>query len=124
MNLRTGLFSLLALGAPGAASAQSLAVTRAAGTISEADIRRRIFLIADDSMGGRNTPSPGLTKTAAYIASEFRRFGLQPGGDSGTFLLNYPIVNKALLAQRSGIRFSSGSAVFVFTRLIWIGLII
>jgi hypothetical protein len=117
MHFRTGFLSLLALGAPGAASAQSLAVTRAAGTITEADVRRRIYLIADDSMGGRNTPSPGLTKTAAYIASQFRRFGLQPGGDGGTFLRSYPIVNKALLAQRSGIRFSSGSGEAVVASL-------
>ncbi len=109
MNLRTGILSLLALGAPGAASAQSAALPRAVRTITEADVHRRIFLIADDSMGGRNTPSPGLTKTANYIASEFKRFGLQPGGDSGRFLLSYPIMVKAVLAARSGVRFSNGA---------------
>jgi hypothetical protein len=57
---------------------------------------RRITVIAHDSMGGRDTPSPGLEKTAAYVASEFRRFGLKPGGDNGTFLQHYGVVNRVL----------------------------
>jgi len=86
------------------------AVRRAAESITEADVRRRIFVIAHDSMGGRDTPSPGLNKTANYIASEFRRFGLTPGGDSGSYLQKYPIARKQLLPGRSTIAFSNGSA--------------
>jgi hypothetical protein len=84
------------------------AIRRAAATITESDVRRRIFLIAHDSMGGRDTPSPGLTRTANYIASEFRRFGLKPGGDSGTYLMDYPIARKQLLPARSTIAFGNG----------------
>src|ERR1041385_7770522 len=92
------------------AAAQSGALTRAAGSITAADVQRRIFLIAPDSMGGRNTPSPGLSKTANYIAAEFERFGLQPGGDSGTYLMRYPIATRQLLAGRSSIRFGNGTS--------------
>jgi len=67
------------------------AVRRAIETITAADFRRRVAVIADDSMRGRETPSPGLDKTAAYIAAEFRSFGLRPGGDGGTFLQRYPV---------------------------------
>lgn len=69
----------------------SAAARRAAESITEADIRARIGVIADDSMRGRATPSPELDKTAAYIAEAFRAFGLQPGGDSGTFFQRYRI---------------------------------
>ncbi len=65
------------------------AVRRAVETITEADVRARIGVLADDSMRGRGTPSPELEETAAWIASEFRRFGLRPGGDSGTFFQRY-----------------------------------
>ena len=78
--------SILCLGfalLPSILAAQS-AAQRAAATITAADIKSRIFIIAHDSMGGRNTPSPGLEKTAAYIAAEFKRFGLKPGGDNGS----------------------------------------
>lgn len=105
MNVRISLATLIALGAPPAAFAQATGVSRAAATITEADIRRRVGIIADDSMGGRNTPSPGLDKTARYIAGEFKRLGLKPGGDHGTYLLGYPIVTRQLLAARSAVRF-------------------
>jgi hypothetical protein len=72
--------------APSAAQVQ-----RAVQTITEAGYRARIGALADDSMRGRLTPSPELDKAAAYIASEFRRFGLRPGGDSGTYLQRYAI---------------------------------
>jgi hypothetical protein len=89
------------LAAPSLALAQSATpgtrddgVTRAVASISAADVARRVTLIAHDSMGGRDTPSPGLEKTAAYIAAEFRRFGLKPGGDSGTFLQRYGVLRR------------------------------
>ncbi|NOT08768.1 MAG: M20/M25/M40 family metallo-hydrolase [Gemmatimonadales bacterium] len=104
-----GILALLALGAPSVTLAQNPAVARAAGTITEADVRRRIGIISDDSMMGRNTPSPGLTKTANYVASEFKRLRLKPGGENGSYLQNYPIYRKKLLADRSVVRFGSAS---------------
>ena len=78
---------LAAQAAPPAPSAPAL--RRAAETITESDVRRRIALISDDSMRGRDTPSPELDKTAAYIAAEFQRLGLRPGGDSGSYIQRY-----------------------------------
>lgn len=59
--------------------------------ITEALIRRHVNVIADDSMLGRNTPSRGLELTAAYVAAQFKRLGLKPGGDSGSFIQRYPL---------------------------------
>jgi hypothetical protein len=84
------VLSLLLL--PGVLTAQSPAsVQRAVQSITPDDIRHRIGIIADDSMRGRDTPSPELEKVATYIASEFRRVGLKPGGDNGTFLQRYAL---------------------------------
>lgn len=55
----------------------------AAATITVDDLERRLSIVAHDSMGGRDTPSPGLRATAEYIAAEFESFGLRPGaGDA------------------------------------------
>src|SRR5436309_12904909 len=64
-------------------------VQRAAQTILPADIRRRIGIIADDSMRGRDTPSAKLDKVAAYIGREYRRLGLTPGCYNGAFIPRY-----------------------------------
>lgn len=58
--------------------------------ISEADLRHRLFLIADDSMMGRQSGSEGDFKAAAYVASEFKRLGLEPAGDDGTYFQTVP----------------------------------
>ncbi len=62
----------------------------AAGTITARDMHARIGYLASDALKGRDTPSQGLEAAAAYIASEFERMGLEPGGDAGTFFQRYP----------------------------------
>jgi hypothetical protein len=47
-------------------------------TITAADMQRRVGVLAHDSMGGRDTPSTGLTMAATYIAREFESMGLKP----------------------------------------------
>jgi hypothetical protein len=70
---------------------QPSAIDRGAATITAADVSRRVWIIAHDSMGGRATPSRGLNLTAAYVAREFQRLRLAPGGDAGTFLQRVPL---------------------------------
>jgi hypothetical protein len=81
------------------------AVERAAATITPEDLQRRIGIIAHDSMRGRFTPSPELEKTAEWIAGEFRRLGMRPGGDDGGYVQRYGIRRVALDPGRSGARF-------------------
>ena len=84
-------------------------VSAAVATITEADFRRRVSMLADDSMRGRATPSPELDKAAAWIASEFERFGLRPGGDNGTFFQRYPI-RRTVLDSASTVMVMGGNA--------------
>ncbi|MGD8360962.1 MAG: hypothetical protein PVJ04_05985, partial [Gemmatimonadota bacterium] len=93
---------------PGALSAQSTGVARAAASITEEDFYNRVEVIAHDSMMGRDTPSPGLDKTARWVGDEFRRFGLKPGGDDGSFLQEYVIQMVAPDLENSVIRVSGG----------------
>jgi len=67
------------------------AVRRAAEGLTAEGMRREIARLSDDSVRGRMTPSPELDEVAAYIAGEFRRLGLRPAGDSGSYLQRYRI---------------------------------
>ncbi len=58
--------------------------------ITARDLRTRLYQIADDSMGGRRIGEPGNAKATDYIAGEFRRLGLRPAGDSGTYFQEMP----------------------------------
>ncbi len=53
--------------------------------ISAGDLMGRLSFLASDLLEGRDTPSRGLDLAAEYIASEFRRAGLEPGGNDGYF---------------------------------------
>ena len=53
--------------------------------ISAADVRSLLSALADDSMQGRMTATPGAARAARFIAGEMSRIGLEPGGDSAYF---------------------------------------
>jgi len=83
--------------------ARIASVARAAATITSEDVFRRIGIIADDSMLGRDTPSRGLEATASYVADEFKRFGLKPGGEHGSWFQRYAITRRKLDVERSSV---------------------
>src|SRR4051812_2138228 len=56
--------------------------------ITANDLRTRLYQISDDSMRGRRIGELGNHKVTDYIASEFKRVGLKPGGDNGTWFQN------------------------------------
>lgn len=51
---------------------------RFAATITEADLRARLNVLANDSMEGRETGMEGQRKASAYIVEQFRSFGIPP----------------------------------------------
>jgi len=53
--------------------------------ITAADLRVRLYQLAHDSMMGREAGTLGNWKATEYIAREYQRFGLKPGGENGTF---------------------------------------
>ena len=86
--------------------AQSPVAIRAAATITEADVKRRIHIVAHDSMGGRDTPSRGLDLTAQWMAGEFRQLGLKPAGASAGFVLPYQITTRRVVPAGSAVSFT------------------
>ncbi len=86
----------------------SSAVKKAAATITAADVAKRVNIIADDSMMGRDTPSPGLEMTAQYVADQFKSFGLKPGGENGTWFQRYEIIQTQFNPAESHVGFMAG----------------
>lgn len=103
--------ALAALLVPAAITAQTPDIAKAAASITQGDYAWRIGVIAHDSMQGRNTPSPGLDKTANWIASEFRRFGLKGGAEGGSFIQRYPLDETTVDMAGSGLTVAGGPAL-------------
>src|SRR5258708_316438 len=102
MSLRRVLTVFLCAGA----AAGALAAQATTAAITTQDLRRRLFALADDSMGGRRSGSIGDFKAAEYVAREFRRLGLQPAGEAGTWFQTVPF----FFAQPAGTALSAGDA--------------
>ena len=102
------LFVLGALACSRATTTTPSAATSAA--ITEQDLRTRLFLIADDSLMGRESGSRGDYLTAEYVAAEFRRLGLEPAGENGTYFQTVPLWRVAI-DPRSRLQVGSTSLV-------------
>lgn len=53
--------------------------------VTAAALKAHVSFLASDALEGRDTPSKGLDAAAEYIASQFRRYGLEPAGNDGYF---------------------------------------
>ncbi len=73
---------------PGPAPATTGSTTAA---ISPQDLKLRLYTFAADSMLGRETGTLGNVKGTDYIAAEFRRAGLEPAGENGSYFQTVPI---------------------------------
>ncbi len=114
MTLRLSTLIVAALCTASPLSAQAARPASPAGaaaeTITASDVARRIGVLADDSMLGRDTPSRGLETAARYVADQFRLAGLTPGGVSGSWYQRYPITRRRFELAGSRVVLRSGSA--------------
>lgn len=53
--------------------------------ISDKNLRKHVTYLASDKLKGRGTGTPEELKAAAYIAKQFKKIGLTPKGDNGTY---------------------------------------
>ena len=106
MSLRRVLTVVVLAGAV----ADSLVAQNTSRAITAQDLRRRLFALADDSMGGRRSGSIGDFKAAEYVAGEFRRLGLVPAGEGGTWFQTVPF----FVAQPAGTTLTAGDATLTW----------
>jgi Zn-dependent M28 family amino/carboxypeptidase len=95
--------------APQGAVLPAPSATAAAASIQPRDFHARIGFLASDALQGRDTPSQGLEAAAAYISSEFHRFGLQPAG-THDYLQRWPYATLALDPAAARLEFQTAAA--------------
>jgi hypothetical protein len=92
------VFLLLALACSMASAAQKKGVQNPqafAASITEADLKKQLYIVAGAEMEGRETATEGQRKAAAYIEGEFRRLGLL-AGNKGGYQYRFPVYRDSL----------------------------
>ncbi|HVQ37152.1 MAG TPA: M28 family peptidase [Pyrinomonadaceae bacterium] len=92
--LAVALFSTSALAWQQAATSTKTAATptlssdekKAAAKVSLETIRQVTTTLSSKEFEGRGTAQPGGDKAARYLADQFAKLGLKPGGENGTYL--------------------------------------
>src|SRR2546429_70887 len=75
-----------------AQSSSQQGVKKAAEVIQSKDIEADLSFLASDALAGRNAGSLEDHIATEYIAAEFRRLGLKPVGDGGTYFQKMTIL--------------------------------
>jgi hypothetical protein len=68
----------------------------------EADLR----FLADDLLEGRAAGTRGFDIAALYVASEFRKLGLEPAGDEGSYFQTVPLIEAQRIPGKAELKLS------------------
>ena len=79
--------------------------------ISALDLRLHVARLAAPAMEGRLTGSRGARLAGEYVAENFRRMGLQPAGDDGSFFQDFTFEAGASLGAGNRLTVSAGGAL-------------
>jgi len=94
-----GVKAAAAVAAPPATFAAERA---AAERITAEGMKEILYYIASDEMAGRNTPSPGLNKTAEFIAERLKKLKVKPAGDKGSYFQRIALSKTEVDREHSG----------------------
>src|SRR5262245_1179860 len=73
------------------------------------ELLRHVRYLAAPELSGRGVDTPGIKLAGDYIAAEFAKYGLKPGGDNDTFRQNFSVAVGAAVKQPSDLVLSGGS---------------
>jgi hypothetical protein len=77
-----------------AAKAPAASTEKAKGVVTVELMKKHATYLASDELEGRCAGYPGADKAADYIADVFKKAGLKPAGDGGTYFQKFRLLGK------------------------------
>ena len=81
-----------------------------ADEIVVADLRRHVEYLASDALEGRLTGTPGEALATEYVAAEFRKLGLEPAGDHGSYFAPFEFTAGVALGAENQLKSNADDA--------------
>ncbi len=76
--------------------------------INEDDLRAHLEYLASPELGGRLTGTPGEIAATAHVAAHFKKWGLEPGGDDGTYFQPFEFTAGVAVGEDNAMSLSLG----------------
>ena len=107
-NFLATLLIGLILGAPAtvALTAWSPTIPAQARTAT-AELEQHARFLASEKLTGRGVDTPGIKLARDYIAAEFTRYGLKPGGENGSYFQGFDLAVGVKVQQPSSLTLAS-----------------
>src|SRR5919106_5211025 len=107
-NLRT-LFAALTLGLTIAVVLSGWPLELVAQAPSATDeLLRHAKYLASEELAGRGVDTPGIRLARDYIAGEFAKYGLLPGGDKGTYFQSFDVTTGVAVKSPTALALNDG----------------
>ena len=87
--------------------------TPAPASSTAEEISSHVRTLASDEMMGRGVDTPGIDMARDYIAQEFKKYGLLPGGDHESYLQRLEVVTGVEVREPSAASLGKSSALAV-----------
>lgn len=117
------LFAALTLGLTIAVGLSGWGVELVAQAPSATDeLLRHAKYLASEELTGRGVDTPGIKLARDYLAREFAKYGLQPGGDGGSYLQSFEVVVGVTVKEPSSLTLGGAAALSVNEDWIPLGL--
>ncbi|HEU4996525.1 MAG TPA: M28 family peptidase [Gemmatimonadaceae bacterium] len=100
------LLVALPLGAQSVARSD-VTLPRAISAIREADLKRDLFLLAGDSMRGREAGEVDEMRASMWVAETMRRIGVRPFGEDSSWFQWWKMRRTRIATAQSGVRIGS-----------------
>ncbi|MDF1824532.1 MAG: M28 family peptidase [Verrucomicrobiales bacterium] len=80
--------------------------------IAEEDIRHHLGYLASDELEGRLTGTEGERLATAHVAKAFEKWGLEPGGDDGTYFQSFEFTAGVDVGEDNELSIKTGDETF------------
>jgi len=86
------------------------------------ELLRHVKFLSSPELTGRGVDTPGIKLARDYIAAEFAKSGLKPGGDNGGFLQGFDVAVGVNVTEPSNLALGSDPSLEVNTQWVPLGL--
>jgi Peptidase family M28/PA domain len=75
------------------------------------ELLRHAKYLSSEELAGRGVDTPGIKLARDYIAGEFAKYGLQPGGDAGSYLQGFDVTVGVTVKEPSSLALNNDAAL-------------